>query len=334
MESLRKKFQAIGFCVLKKAIPFQQVKKINQTIQTTIKDYADELGCNTIDYLTHVSRWLHPSRMTEPLYDWIVPALTTLATALIENEVELVKMNIISKSSHAVQPVPCHQDIAYSRENPYEFSFWLALQEVTFSAGVMEFLPGSHTEEIAPPIDFWDPQFIDAVQISTRWQHQAMAVPVQTGDIIVFDSRIWHRSAYNVSGKDRFALVTRWRRRNYQPTKVIPEKIPTPFGMWTCGPVTRALLQQGLAACFQPPIVSVDWATCLGLWKKKLAEPENLPFSVDAPRAQNSLEGVSILDRAATLHNGGDAQGRVYANLWRDLLQPLSQWLQDNNVIR
>lgn len=327
MESLRKKFQETGFCVLKNAFPYQLIKQINQTIQTAITRYADELECSLADYLTHVSRWLHPSRLTEPLYHWIKSPLKTLAEEFIDDEVKLAKMNIISKSAHANQPVPCHQDIAYSRENPYEFSFWLALHEVNTAAGVLEFLPGSHREEIAPAVDFWDPEFVDTLQKSTRWQHQAIAVPVQTGDIIAFDSRIWHHSAYNASGEDRFALVTRWSQKSYQPPNVIPEKIPAPFGMWTCGPVTKALLKQGLATCFQPPVVSVDWTTCIALWQKKLAESKTLPFAVNGPRAQKSLKGVSILDRAATLHNGGDAQGSVYANLWRDLLQPLSEWI-------
>ncbi|MFW0079330.1 MAG: phytanoyl-CoA dioxygenase family protein [Coxiella endosymbiont of Haemaphysalis qinghaiensis] len=328
MKLLREKFQETGFCVLKAALPYQQIKKINQTIQTMIKHYADELECSLADYLAHVSRWHHPSRMTEAIYDLIESPLKKLTAEFIGNEVKLAKMNIISKSIYANQPVPCHQDIAYSPENPYEFSFWLALHEVNTSGGVLEFLPGSHREEIVPAIDFWNPEFVDTLQRSTRWKNQAISIPLQVGDIIVFDSCIWHRSAYNTSGKDRFALVTRWSQKSYQPPNVIPEKIPAPFGMWTCGLVTKSILKQGLVMCSQLPVVSADWTTCIALWKKKLSEPEMLPFSINGLRAQRSLKGVSILDRAATLHNGGDAQGSVYANLWRDLLQPLSKWIK------
>ena len=329
MELLRRKFRETGFCVLKAALPYQQIKQINQTIQTMIKHYADELECNLADYLTHVSRWHHPSRLTKAIYHLIESPLKKLTAEFIGNEeVKLAKMNIISKSLHANQPVPCHQDIAYSPENPYEFSFWLALHEVNTSSGVLEFLPGSHREKIVPPIDFWNPEFVDTLQRSTRWQSQAVSVPLQAGDIIVFDSRIWHRSAYNTSRKDRFALVTRWSQKSYQPPNVMPEKIPAPFGMWTCGLVAKSLLQQGLTSCFQPPIVSADWTTCIMLWEKKLLKPETLPFAINGLRAQRSLRGVSILDRAAALHNGGDAQGSVYAHLWRDLLQPLSKWIK------
>ncbi|WP_409014043.1 phytanoyl-CoA dioxygenase family protein [Arsenophonus sp.] len=40
-------------------------------------------------------------------------------------------------------PIPYHQDISYSRDDPYEFSLWLALQDVNLSDGVLEFLPYS-----------------------------------------------------------------------------------------------------------------------------------------------------------------------------------------------
>ena len=41
--------------------------------------------------------------------------------------------------------------------------------------------------------------------------------------------------------------------------------------------------------------------------------------------AYKSLNDLLILHRATQLHNGGDAQGGVYPNLWHHFLHPLSQ---------
>lgn len=159
-------------------------------------------------------------------------------------------------------------------------------------------------------------------------KNQAISVPLQAGDIIVFDSRIWHRSAYNTSRKDRFVLVMRWNRKSYPPPHAIPEKISAPFGMWTHSLITKSILKQGIIMYFQLPVVSADWITCITLLEKKLSELKIFPFFINGLRAQRSLKGISILDRAAaTLHNGGDAQGSVCFHLWCDLLKPLSNML-------
>lgn len=326
MRSKRLTFEEKGVVVLKGVLDHESALLIQQIITTEIKKYADELACSVADYLASVSRWAHPCTMTSQLYQWVESLLKALASEFIGESVKLHKINIISKSAQADLHVPCHQDIAYSREDPYEFSLWLALQDVGLFDGVLEFLPYSHREKIEPAVDFWFPEFMDNRQTSFLWQHSAIAVPVQMGDAIVFDSRIWHRSALNQSGRDRFALVTRWSRINYQSPTEIPERVPTSFGMWTCAQVTQSLLQRGLEKCFQHP-VNADLATYLDLWQQLLIDPGKLPFDVDKLQAKKALKGVFILNHAAAQHNGGDAQGKVYAHLWHCLLHPLSQWL-------
>lgn len=165
---LLKKFRETGFCILKAALSYQQIEQIEQMIQTMIKHYSDELECGLADYLEHVSRRHHPSRLTEAIYNLIKSPLKKLTEEFIGNEVELAKMNIISKFLDTNQPVPCHQNIAYSPKNPYEFSLWLALHEVNTSSGMLEFSPGNHRKAIIPDIDFWNPKFVDTLQRSTH----------------------------------------------------------------------------------------------------------------------------------------------------------------------
>lgn len=326
MQSKRNFFAESGIVVLNNAIPNELVLLINNTVTSSIKEYANELTCSVEDYLASVSRWAHPCMMINQFYQWIESPLMNIASAFIGQPVRLHKINIISKSAYSDLPVPCHQDISYSREDPYEFSLWLALQDVRPSDGVLEFLPCSQKEKIEPAIDFWFPNFIDNRQLSPRWQKESIRVPVRAGDVIVFDSRIWHRSAQNTSGKNRFALVTRWSRTNYQLSVEIPEKRPSAFGMWTCAKVTQSLLIQGLEKCLQQPLDS-DLAATLKLCQQWLSTNEELPFTIDRYQAQKALRAVSILHYAATHHNGGDAQGKVYAHVWHSLLRPMEQWL-------
>jgi len=327
MNETKKLFQEKGFSILKNVCCHETIESITKSVQANIKYCAAELDCSLADYLSNVSRWAHPSPVIENIYSLVISLLEKKVSDFIGEKIQLAKMNIICKSAYADKPVPCHQDIAYSRENPYEFSFWLALQDVGVEDGALEFLPASHLKKIEPAIDFWQPDFVDNMNLSAHWQQNKIAVPVQAGDAIAFDSRIWHRSAQNKSGSNRFALVTRWSRIDYQPPNDIPSKIPAAFGMWNCGKVTTTLLQQGLVHCFQMA-VSAELIIYIQLWQEKLAQSVKLPFAINLTRAQKALNDVGILHRAAEHHNGGDAQGIVYANLWQHLLLSLSQWLK------
>ncbi len=326
MKTAKKYFQEHGFLVLNNVYPKEQIKSISQKVIIDIQKCADELNCPIEDYLAGVSRWLNPSPVTESIDEFVQTSLKQIAGNFIKEDVKLSKFNIISKSAYASGPVPCHQDIAYSKEAPYEFSIWLPLDDVSLKEGVLELLPNSHLGKIEPAIDFWQPDFIDTMYLSSYWQQNFVSLPVQVGDAIVFDSRIWHRSAANTSGRNRFSLVTRWSRVDYIPTCKIPDKIPANFGMWTCGALTESILKQGLRHCFQLNITT-DLENYIQLWQEKLAEEKQLPFFIEMGQTQKALRSLWILHKSAQMHNGGDAQGIVYPNVWRHFLNPLSAWL-------
>jgi ectoine hydroxylase-related dioxygenase (phytanoyl-CoA dioxygenase family) len=329
MKKTKEYFQKNGFLVLNNIYEREQIKSICRKIIIDIKKCASELNYPLKDYLASVSRWVNPSPITASVNKLVENSLKQIASDFIKEEVKLSKFNIISKSAYANGPVPCHQDIAYSKEAPYEFSIWLPLDDVSLREGVLELLPNSHLGEIKPAIDFWQPDFVDTMYLSPYWQQNFISLPVQAGDAIVFDSRIWHRSAANESGRNRFAIVTRWSQINYTPSCKIPEKIPAKFGMWTCGALTESILQQGLLHCFQLN-VSTDLENYIKLWQERLAQKKQLPFFIEISQVQKALNRLLILHKAAQLHNGGDAQGMVYPNVWRYLLNPLSQWLTES----
>lgn len=326
MKNLKVDFEKNGFCILKNSLPSEQLEAIYQNLLTDIAKCAHELNCSLEDYLRAVSRWVDPSPITQSLRSFVETTLKEIVSDFMGEEVKLSKFNIISKSAYANGVIPCHQDIAYSKADPYEFSLWLPLQTVSIEEGSLEFLPKSHVQKIEPPVDFWTPDFVDQMFLSSDWQKNHVVVPVQLGDMIAFDARIWHRSAKNTSGLNRFALVSRWTRHTYCPPHNIPDKVPAKFGMWTCGSLTALLLQRGLLSCFQME-KKADLSLCIPLWQQKLNQDVALPFLIDVFRAQKALQDLRILHEASQLHNGGDAQGVIYANAWHHFLSALFEWL-------
>lgn len=335
MQSTLEQFKDKGFSIVENIISEEQIKILHQNVQKGLQHCANELDCSLNNYLSSVSRWLHPSPVTVPTMSWVNSDLNQIVSDLMSEKVTLSKMNVISKSEFSNLSIPCHQDIAYSKNDPYEFSLWLPLQKVARMDGTLEFLPGSHLEKIQPAVDFWQPNYTDDVYSSSKWQQKAVSVPLESGQAIIFDSRVWHRSSQNESGALRLALVTRWKRKSYKPPTTIPEKHIAGFGMWNCGKLTTSLLNQGLRACFDIALNETDLLNALCLWQSQLNERVNLPFTIDVPTVQISLKRLEILHRAYHLHQGGDAIGNIYRQVWNHFLAPLSQWLstfQDSSI--
>ena len=288
-------------------------------IQARLHHCAQELRCTYQDYLRVASRWVSPSPVTEDMEEVIINPLRSLLQDLTGAS-DLVKLNVISKTPSSPEALPFHQDIAYSPENSYQFSAWLALTDAPLESGPMEVVVGSHKGPIEPAVDFWGPKFKDKVPLQRGVKRK---LPVKAGDLIIFDSRLWHGSGKNKSHNERFALVTRWKERNYVPPFIPPLK-PLPFGMWTCQRETEKLLTKGLHILFQKKPTTYRGA--LEAWSI-LLKNKTLPFLKNPQRAQESLRHVFLLNEAHHAHNGSDAQGVVYARLWESLLAPLSLYL-------
>lgn len=317
---MKSEYEKDGFVVCNNLCTQIQVDDALEAVKMQISSCAQELQCEERDYLRAVSRWVAPSPVVTILDQLIKETITPFMENFVGTPLQLVKANVISKSAYATGAVPCHQDISYSPKNPYEISAWLALNDVSLNSGVIEMLPGSHREPISKAIDFWDPTFIDEKSVSEQWKKKAVKLPVSAGDVILFDSRTWHRSAPSLEKRDRYALVTRWKGLKESPTLAIPEIEKSPFGMWTCYDRTNQILSQGL-----PNDKKTDsFVDLIDLWTDLLSTGR-ADIVCHRSEAISSLQMVRILHLAAERHHGGDAHGKIYASLWNHLLKPLEE---------
>lgn len=291
-----------------------------KTIRFRLHQCAQDLSCTYQDYLQVTSRWVAPSPVTEGLKE-LAARLKTFLEELMEDVCELSKLNIISKTPFSPETLPLHQDIAYSPESPYQFSAWLALTDAPVESGPMEVIVSSHKDFIEPAVDFWDPEFEEEISLENK---ERKKLPVKAGDLILFDSRLWHGSGRNESSYERFAFVTRWKTKSYISPS-IPAIKPRTFGMWTCQKETEKILTNGLWVLFQE--TPKTYRETLKKWKT-LLESNTFSFLKDSNKAQESIKQVFLLNEAHHAHNGGDAQGVLYARLWKHLLEPLSFYLR------
>ncbi len=305
-----------GFTILSNQFDPLFIQSHLQLIQQKIKQHAQTLQSNQEDYLTAVSRWLIHTQ--DLRFEIIHQKLHQILKELVNANI-LVKSNLISKNQFANGKLALHQDISYSPQNPYEYSAWLALTDSPLESGTLCVVPGSHLGEIEAAVDFWSPFFKEK-----KINIEKKSLAVHAGDLIIFDSRLWHGSDPNFIKHERFALVTRWKSDTYIPPKIPPIK-PLDFGMWQCQNQAQAILKYAIKFSFD--IDSNDFLDLLGLWKRYF-QKGFLPKDNQNIKAIQSIELVEILHRAHQDHQGGDAQGVIYFNLWHQCLMPIQDHLK------
>lgn len=115
-----------------------------------------------------------------------------------------------------LKPLPLHIDsfVPALGAHPFVFQVSLTLEDATHDNGCMVVVPGSHQ--------------------SGRWASQADlkdAVPIETkaGDLVIWDSRTWHATAANPSGRSRWCVIgtfTRWwLKQGFDITGTLSEEI-------------------------------------------------------------------------------------------------------------
>ena len=313
LQNKQNQFLKKGYTVLQNSISSDNTDLILKRLKSKILYHAKEMQLSRDKYLNVISRWANPSVITGNLIDIVKKDIKNSLNIVFETEVILKKWNVICKNSNFKSGVPYHQDISYSPNNPYQFTTWLALNDVCEESGPLEVCPGTHKGDIQPAVDFWSPEYKGT-------QKQGIPLTVKKGDIILFDSRIWHGSSTSATTLDRYALVARWSLSSYCAPKNIPEIQPYKFGMWTCGEETQRILSLCAQKLFN--ITSSDFSQLLEIWIDKIPFLE-LSFRHSREEIISAIKNVKILHAAFRVHNGGDASGNIYKKLWYIFLEPL-----------
>ncbi len=125
---------------------------------------------------------------------------------------------------------PWHQDgfyFPFDREP--QMGLWLAVTEATQANGCLWVLPGSHRDAIHEHVpDRREGANVGYVEIVDRDTSDEIAVEMAPGDLLVFHSRLMHRSRDNGSDRLRAAMVYHLTEHGTQDTS----KTRTPVNDW------------------------------------------------------------------------------------------------------
>lgn len=310
-----------GFQIVKNFITQNEVDICLSQIKQDIKKASKEIEVNTEEYLSATGRWGPNSFITQNISKILLDRVKSSIEHILNVKIEYKKSNIICKTHILTDRIAFHQDISYSKNDPYHFSLWLSFNDVHSNSAPLQVIKGSHNEPIEPAIDFWSPMYDKKYDYNDI---ESEILTVNASDAIIFDARIWHGSDNNYSGNDRFAYVTRWKihGKNF-PT--IPNIKPLPFGMFNCGDLTDKILRESIKLYNSEQYYSsLSREEIIIKWIEFL---ENNPdFQVvNQNNSKKDLEKLMILNRACELHDAGNISGLVYKNLWYSMLEALNR---------
>ncbi len=313
-----------GFSIARNLISTEQANELVLTVKSKISEFAHELNVSIAEYLTCTGRWGTNSSVTKALSSKLDYQIQNYIEEYYGIRISQKKSNVICKTADLIDKVPFHQDISYSVDDPYHFSVWLSLNNISGNAGAIQCIEGSHRLPIEAAIDFWYPYFTDKV---ANQNADMQYFYCSAGDAFIFDSKLWHGSDENHMGTDRFAYVTRWVIDGKGFPK-IPAIKPAAFGMFNCGNLTQEIMKKALSLFDLELAETVtNKGELIATWLDILVKNSNI-WGLDSNAAIRDLKNLYILNNAYELHDAGNISGEVYKNLWFSLLSTLNNKIQ------
>jgi ectoine hydroxylase-related dioxygenase (phytanoyl-CoA dioxygenase family) len=175
-------------------------------------DHLDLSGTDEDGAKVVLPQILNPSKYAPELAGTAFRAnAEAIAKQLLGPEAEFRGDHAIRKAPHTEAPTPWHQDEAYWDPNlEYsELSIWVPLQEATLENGCMQFVPGTHRQEVLPHHPIGNDPRVIGLEVDDPAARAAgsAACPIPAGGATVHHSRTLHYTGPNRSDGPRRAYI-------------------------------------------------------------------------------------------------------------------------------
>ncbi|WP_193194810.1 phytanoyl-CoA dioxygenase family protein [Nostoc sp. MG11] len=126
---------------------------------------------------------------------------------------------------------PWHQDYPVIQDSEDAVVYWIPLRNVEEQDGCLQIAPGSHKLGVLPrrARSKNEPPSVDIVDWSILRQFPHLHVPMQIGDVLVFNTLMLHASGVNRSDRIRWTLQI--RHGNFEHSKAIARGWPASMAL-------------------------------------------------------------------------------------------------------
>jgi ectoine hydroxylase-related dioxygenase (phytanoyl-CoA dioxygenase family) len=213
-------FQREGFLTIPAITTAEEVEKLRGIYDHLFDIKAGRQEGNHLDLSTPdeddqaaaLPQILNPAKYAPELLNTVFRAnALAIARQLLGPEADFRGEHAIRKPPRTGAETPWHQDEAYWQpELEYnDLSIWIPLQEATLENGCMQFVPGSHTQEVLPHHSIGhDPRIVGLeADGAEALAAKAVACPIPPGGATVHHCRTLHYTGPNRSDGPRRAYI-------------------------------------------------------------------------------------------------------------------------------
>ncbi|MCD9021590.1 phytanoyl-CoA dioxygenase family protein [Cohnella silvisoli] len=153
--------------------------------------------------------------------------LAEVLKAIIGEQALFLSDKVVAKDAKKDFASPWHQDWMYW-EGSHKLSVWIALDEATPENGCLRMIPGSHRTAVSHALHIDSREsFASRLRPEDIDESKVVAIPAKVGTAVFFHDLTIHASYSNVSGKDRWALISTYKDAA-DPDPDLPWAYPIP----------------------------------------------------------------------------------------------------------
>lgn len=201
-ELLKEQFDKDGYVILKSLFSTAEVEKLKAEANRVIAQHIGKEGVFV------------GLALASPLFKGAAarPSLVEALKQIIGKHVVFLSDKLVYKNATTEFNSPWHQDYPYWGGS-HKFSVWIALDDATPENGCLRIVPGSHLQgAINHGGDASDGMgFGNRLENHYINEAEVIDLPATKGDAIIFHDLLFHASHANVSGKDRWALISTYK---------------------------------------------------------------------------------------------------------------------------
>lgn len=186
-----------GFSILKNQIPLAEINSLKQLSENIYADQLEGFGKERIKVIEEENIVRAPFLIDSAFDQLIVnEKVLEIIQSVIGQKIILHLQNvIINRSGLEHHQTAWHRDIPYQNytlSNPISISALFALTPFNSETGGTKLIPRSHKLEKFPSKDYIQDNFLQP--------------DLEPGDVLIFDSWIYHCAGENISEQDRYGI--------------------------------------------------------------------------------------------------------------------------------
>ncbi len=139
------------------------------------------------------------------------PRVVEILRVIMPDGVAFMSDKFVFKSGQQRFPTPWHYDAAYWPDTRPKLSVWIPLDDATAANGTLKVVRGSHKREWhhqTGDASKTNNEFVSVISESQWTPADEVTCEIPRGSAIFFTDRTVHASCENVSGEDRYAIIS------------------------------------------------------------------------------------------------------------------------------